>query len=85
LYTYLTDTKGTHEMTNDAHHAEYLAAVAGIHDQTPRQATYAEGDFVSGTTAGRRWAGYVEWCEGGRICVNAGGAWIPVPAADVTH
>jgi hypothetical protein len=83
LYTYLNTTEGDPQMTNDAHHNEYLAAVAGIHDQTPRKNIYAEGDFVSGTTAGRRWAGYVEWMDSQRLCINVGGAWIYVPAADV--
>ena len=83
LYTYSTHTKGIHQMTNDAHHAEYLAAVAGIHDQTPRKAIYAEGVYVTGITAGRRWGGHVEWMDGQRLCINVGGAWIYVPAEDV--
>jgi len=70
-------------MTNDAHHAEYLAAVAGIHQQTPRKTIYAEGVYVTGITAGRRWGGHVEWCEAGRLCINVGGTWIYVPASDV--
>jgi len=83
LYTYPNTRKGTHEMTNDAHHAEYLAAVAGIHEQTPRKAIFAEGVYVTGITAGRRWGGHVEWMDGQRLCINVGGAWIYVPAEDV--
>jgi hypothetical protein len=72
-------------MTNDAHHAEYLAAVAGMatHTPPPPKAIYAEGVYVTGITAGRRWGGHVEWCEAGRVCINAGGVWIYVPTEDV--
>ena len=83
LYTYLNTTEGDPQMTNDAHHNEYLAAVAGIHDQTPRKAIYAEGVYVTGITAGRRWGGHVEWMDDQRVCINVGGAWIYVPASDV--
>lgn len=71
----------------DAHHNEYLAAVAAIHDQTPPPAnvpTLAEGDFVSGITAGRRWSGRIEWIEGDRLTIDVGGGWLAVPAKDVT-
>jgi hypothetical protein len=70
----------------DAHENEYLAAVAGLHEQTisPRPEP-AVGDFVSGTTAGRSWSGYVEWCEGGRMTINADGSWLAVPVTDITH
>ena len=68
---------------------EYLAAVAGLHEQTVNPAkpvTYAIGDFVSGCTAGRRWSGRVEWVnDRGEICVNTDGSWVYVPVADITH
>ena len=74
---------------SDAHAAEYLAAAAALHDQTPmpelRRQEPAVGDFVSGTTAGRRWSGHVEWIDDGRMCVNVGGGWLSVPVADITH
>jgi hypothetical protein len=76
-------------MTNDAspHENEYLAAVAGLSEQTvSKQHEPAVGDFVSGTTAGRRWSGRVEWVnERGEICVNTDGSWVYVPAAHITH
>jgi hypothetical protein len=73
-------------MTTDPHACEYLAAVAGLHEQTisPR-ALPAIGDFVSGTTAGRSWSGYVEWVDGNRMTINADGAWLAVPVTDITH
>jgi hypothetical protein len=63
----------------DAHENEYLAAVAGMKD------TYGAGDFVSGTTAGKRWSGRVEWQDGEWIAVNVDGAWVRVPVSDITH
>ena len=79
-------------MTHDAspHENEYLAAVAGLHEQTlsPAQKTRepAVGDFVSGKTAGRYWSGRVEWINtNGEICVNTDGSWVYVPARDITH
>ena len=75
-------------MTNatSPHENEYLAAIAGIHDQTPGVAVRNEpavGDFVSGMTAGKRWSGQVEWVIDGRMCVNPGGAWLYVPVGDI--
>lgn len=67
----------------DAHHAEYLAAAAAIHDQTPRRPTLAEGDFVSGITAGRRWSGRIEWIDGDRVTIDVGGGWLAVNANDI--
>jgi hypothetical protein len=67
---------------------EYLAAIAGIHDQTPRSTPRNEpavGDFVSGMTAGKRWSGHVEWIDGDRCTINVGGSWVAVPVADITH
>jgi hypothetical protein len=76
-------------MTNSTSPAEneYLAAVAGLHEQTvSKQREPAVGDFVSGTTCGRRWSGRVEWVNAhGEICVNTDGSWVYVPMADITH
>jgi hypothetical protein len=78
------------ELQMDAHANEYLAAVAGLHEQTVSPAFKtpepAVGDFVSGTTCGRRWSGRVEWVnERGEICVNTDGSWVYVLARDITH
>ena len=76
------------ESQMDAHENEYLAAVAGLHEQTlspARRVTYAVGDFVSGKTAGRYWSGRVEWVTGREICVNTGSSWVYVPTKDITH
>jgi len=69
----------------DAHHNEYLGAVAGMQDTygTPAP-TLAAGDFVSGSTAGRRWSGRIEQIDGDRLTIDVGGGWLAVPAADVT-
>jgi hypothetical protein len=68
---------------------EYLAAVAGLHEQTLSPAQKAPepavGDFVSGKTCGRYWSGRVEWVTGREICVNTDGSWVYVPMADITH
>jgi hypothetical protein len=72
----------------DAHNAEYLAAAANLSDQTPsKDAMPAQGDFVSGKTAGKHWSGHVEWLydDGRSMCVNVGGGWLNVPVADITH
>ena len=67
--------------TTDPHENEYLAAVAGMADHTPSPVSMpAEGDFVSGCTAGR-----VEWVEGDRLTVDVGGAWLAVSVHDITH
>ncbi len=72
--------------TTDPHEKEYLAAVAGMADHTPSPVSLpAEGDFVSGCTAGRRWQGRVEWVEGDRLTVDVGGAWLAVSVHDITH
>lgn len=74
--------------TNDSspHENEFLAAIAGLHEQTPSpRPEPAVGDFVSGMTAGRRWQGRVEWINGAEICVNTDGSWVYVPVADITH
>ena len=71
------------------HENEYLAAVSGLHEQTPspvaRKAEPAVGDFVSGRTAGKEWRGRVEWIEDGRMTLDVGGGWLAVPVADITH
>jgi hypothetical protein len=70
------------------HENEYLAAVAHIHEQTPRATRTQEpavGDFISGCTDGRRWSGHVEWVERGFVCVNVGGGWVSVATHDITH
>ena len=75
-------------VTNDSspHENEFLAAIAGLHEQTPSpRPEPAVGDFVSGTTAGKRWSGRVEWIEDGRMTLDVGGGWLAVPVADITH
>jgi hypothetical protein len=72
--------------STNPHQNEYLAAVAGMADHTPSPVSMpAEGDFVSGCTAGRRWQGRVEWVEGDRLTVDVGGAWLAVSVHDITH
>jgi hypothetical protein len=72
----------------DAHNAEYTAAVAGMQDTygTPTQ-TLAVGDFVSGTTCGKRWSGHIEWFsdDDATVVVNIDHAWVRVPLQDITH
>ena len=70
---------------------EYLAAVSGLHEQTPsprldqKRQEPAVGDFVSGRTAGKEWRGRVEWIADGRMTIDVGGGWLAVPVADITH
>jgi hypothetical protein len=74
-----------------AHNSEYLGAVAGMQDTygtgTTTPPTLAVGDFVSGLTAGRRWAGHVEWFsdDGKTMVVNVDHSWVTVPLSDITH
>ena len=77
-------TKGN-DMTTP-HENEYLAAIAGMTDHTmpPAQAP-AIGDYVSGITGGKRWAGRVEIVEGNRMTLDVGGGWVAVPVSDITH
>ena len=81
----------TYEVTHmaaDPHNAEYLAAVAGLHEQTPspRRNVYAVGDFVSGTSAGVRWQGRIEWInEDGSLVVHDGSSLTRYSPNDVTH
>ena len=79
-------TKGQ-GMTTDAHNNEYLAVIAGMADHTmpPAPQPPAIGDFVSGETAGKRWAGRVEIVEGNRMTLDVGGGWVAVPVTDITH
>jgi hypothetical protein len=73
--------------TTDPHHNEYLAAIANLHEQTPSRAPQppAIGDYVSGTTSGKRWSGRVEFIEGNRMTLDVGGGWVAVPVSDITH
>ena len=72
---------------HDAHHAEYAAAAAALHEQTPSPIHEpAVGDFVSGTTAGKRWTGRVQWvADDGRISIELDGGWLYVSTGDITH
>lgn len=72
---------------NSPNENEYLAAIAGLGEQTPSgpARTYAVGDFVSGCTAGKRWQGRIEWTDGDRLTLDVGGGWLAVSAKDVTH
>ena len=70
------------------HENEYLAAIAGLHEQTPSpapQRTFAIGDFVSGTSGGKRWQGRIWNVEGDRLSIEIDGGWLAVAAQDVTH
>lgn len=72
----------------DAHNRDYAAAVAGIQETYGRPVNRqipADGDYVSGRTGTKTWAGYVEWVDGPLMCLNVGGAWLHVPVADITH
>ena len=77
-------------MTNSTspHENEYLAAVAGLGEQTPSPApkrVYAIGDFVSGISGGKRWSGRIWKVEGDRLSIEIDGGWLAVSANDVTH
>lgn len=76
--------------TADPHHNEYLAAIAGLPEQTPsRRPDYAVGDFVSGYTDGRRWSGRVQWFDADRstphVVVHEGSSLGTYPVKDITH
>jgi hypothetical protein len=65
---------------------EYLAAIAGLGEQTPSPAskpTYAVGDFVSGLSGGKRWSGRIFAVDGDRLSIEFPGAWLAVSARDV--
>jgi hypothetical protein len=80
-------TKGN-DMTTP-HENEYLAAIAGLPEQTPSPALKrpepAVGDFISGRTAGKHWSGHVDFVVDDRVTINVGGGWLTVPLADITH
>ena len=69
--------------------AEAAAAIQGMQETYGKPANPtlpAIGDWVSGTTAGKRWSGHVEWVESNdRMVVNVGGAWVAVSPQDITH
>jgi len=74
--------------STNPHENEYLAAVAGLHEQTPSprpRVTYAIGDFVSGISGGKRWSGRIFAVDGDRLSIEFPGAWLAVSAQDVTH
>ena len=68
----------------DAHQNEYTAAAAGMAETYGGgPALPAVGDWVNGTTAGKRWSGYVLSCDERRLSVEIAGAWIVVPTSDL--
>lgn len=75
----------------DAHHDEYLGAVAGFRESAgwhdASNTPPAVGDFVSGLTAGRRWSGNIEWFsdDGKTMVVNVDHSWVTVSVSDITH
>lgn len=75
--------------TADPHHNEYLAAIAGLPEQTITPRHYAVGDWVSGYTDGRRWSGRVQWFDGDRstphVVVHEGSSLGTYPVKDITH
>jgi len=67
----------------DPHENEYLAAVSGLHEQTPSPRTFAIGQTISGVTKGLRWTGvllaqFQDWLR-----VDVGDAWVIVHCNDV--
>ena len=64
---------------------EFLAAIAGLPEQTVSPRTYAIGDFVSGCTCGKRWQGRIWGIDGDRLSIEIDGGWLAVSARDVTH
>lgn len=71
--------------TTSPHENEYLAAVAGLHDQTVSQRTFAVGDWVSGKSGGKTWSGRIVKVDGRKLDVECAGAWLVVSVDDVTH
>lgn len=68
----------------DAHHAEYAAAAAALHEQTPApRRIYAEGDWVNGTAGGRKFAGRIMSIDDRRVSVDCDGAWIVCRPEDI--
>ena len=75
-------------MIADPHHNEYLAAIQGLNDTygwREAKSLPATGDFVSGSTAGKRWSGRVESIEGDRMTIDVNGGWITASVSDITH
>jgi hypothetical protein len=72
-------------MSHDPHQNEYLAAVAAMPEHTPGPRVYAIGDYVSGTSAGKRWQGRIWDIDGDRLSIEVDGGWLAVSAKDVTH
>lgn len=72
-----------------AHENEYAGAIAGMQEtygwNDTGNTVPADGDFVSGLTAGRRWSGHVQAIEGNRMVVEVSGAWLIVSVEDITH
>jgi hypothetical protein len=77
----------------DAHNSEYLGAVAGTQEtygtgwRDTTNTPPVVGDFVSGVTAGKEWAGEIEWFseDDGTVVVNVDHAWVRVPITDINH
>lgn len=69
----------------DAHHNEYLAAIAAMPDHTPLPLAYQDGDHVAGISAGRHWSGVIQQQDGDRVVIEACGAWLSVSRRDITH
>lgn len=68
----------------DAHHAEYAAAAAALHEQTPAPLPeFQVGQIVHGLSAGRPWTGEITGINGSRLDIEVVGAWLAVDAADV--
>lgn len=82
----------------DPHSREAAAAISGMAETYGTRQAVADpqpggcrlpsvGDWVSGCTAGKRWSGRViaAMPASGTVDIEADGAWLCVPAADITH
>ena len=69
----------------DAHHNEYLAAIAAMPDHTPSPVTYQDGDHVAGISAGRHWSGVIQQINGDRVTIEVCGGWLAVSRRGITH
>lgn len=67
----------------DPHLAEYIAAAAGLHEQTPSGHGFVEGQEVRGTSGGKSWTGTILAVDGNRLHVEIDGGWLAVDALDV--
>jgi hypothetical protein len=75
-------------MNATPHDNEYLAAIAGMNDTygwREAKSLPAIGDFVSGSTAGKRWSGRVESIDSDRMTIDVNGGWITASVSDITH